>query len=64
MSGAILLTPRPSIDRYETLAEQLRSAGTSADSVAIHELAVRWLEDLASLQNLEITPAARLLPGR
>ena len=57
MSDAIPLPPRPNIERYKTLAKEFQVAAKSADEGAIHDFAVRWFEELAGLQNLEITPA-------
>jgi len=59
MSDAIPLAPRPNIERYRKLAKEFQSTCNSAEEGAIREFAVRWFEELARLQGLEISPAVR-----
>src|ERR1035438_4715244 len=59
MSDALPLPPRPNLEQYKKLAKDFQSACKSNESGAIHGWAVRWLEKLARLQSVEITPEVR-----
>jgi ankyrin repeat protein len=53
---ALPLSPRPNLEQYKKLAKDLVKACKSRDPSALHSWAKRWVESLASLTNLEITP--------
>ena len=53
---ALPLPPSPSLEQYKKLAKDLVKACKSADPRAIRAWAVRWIETLATLTQLVITP--------
>jgi ankyrin repeat protein len=60
MSDAHRLPPRPNLEQYKKVAKDFQHACKSSDSSAIRNCAARWVEKLAGLQGLEITPEVRL----
>ena len=58
---ALPLPHRPNLERYKNLAKDLLKACKSADSSAIRAWAERWVESLATLADVKITPE---LPAR
>lgn len=53
------LPPRPDLSQYATRARELVVAAGSADSGAVHTWATEWLETLAGLLGVSITPFVR-----
>jgi hypothetical protein len=53
MSDALPLPPRPNLDQYEMLANDLQHACKSGEPGAIRACATRWLETLAQLRDME-----------
>ncbi|MCI0391102.1 MAG: ankyrin repeat domain-containing protein [Acidobacteria bacterium] len=56
MSDALPLPPRPNLEQYKKLAKDFQHACKSGDPGAIRDWAARWVETIARLQGLEITP--------
>src|SRR5262249_30141446 len=56
MSDALPLPPRPNLEQYKTLARDFQRACRSTDPGAIRDWAAQWVENIARLQGLEITP--------
>src|SRR5580704_7820617 len=50
------LPPRPDLDQYKKRAKELVSASTSKDPGSIRAWATEWLEALARLLGVTITP--------
>lgn len=59
MSDALPLPPRPNLEQYKKLAKDFQHACKASDSGAIRDWAARWVETIARLQGLEITPEVR-----
>ena len=59
MSDALPLPPRPNREQYKKLAKDFQHACKSSDPGAIRDWAARWVEAIAQLQGLEITPEVR-----
>jgi len=53
------LPPRPNLSQYEKRAKELVVAAGSADPGAVHSWATGWLETLARLLEVSITPFVR-----
>src|SRR5687768_7692092 len=53
------LPPRPNLSQYEKRAKELVVAAGSADPGAVHSWATEWLETLARLLEVSITPFVR-----
>src|SRR5688572_2560668 len=53
------LPPRPDLSQYEKRAKELVVAAGSADPGAVHGWATEWLETLARLRGVSITPFVR-----
>ena len=53
---ALPLPPRPNLGQYKKLAKDLVKACKSAEPNAIHEWSARWIETLAKLSEITITP--------
>ena len=53
------LPPRPNLSQYEQRAKELVVAAGSADPGAVHSWAADWLEALAGLLGVSITPFVR-----
>src|SRR5215813_250129 len=56
MSDALPLPPRPNLEQYKTLARDFQRACRSTDPGAIRDWAAQWVENIARLQGIEITP--------
>ncbi len=56
MSDALPLPPRPDLEQYKTLAKDFQHACQSSDPSAIRQWASRWLETIARLRGVQITP--------
>jgi ankyrin repeat protein len=56
MSDALPLPPRPNLEQYKKLAKEFQHACKSSDQHAIRDWAAGWVETIARLQGLEITP--------
>src|SRR5215467_2413750 len=56
MSDALPLPPRPNLEQYKKLARDFHRACRSTDPGAIRDWAAQWVENIARLQGLEITP--------
>src|SRR5215813_7574887 len=56
MSDALPLPPRPNFEQYKKLAKDFQHACNSGDARAIRNWARRWVQTIARLQRLEITP--------
>ena len=59
MSDALPLPPRPNLEQYKKLAKDFKSACKSSDPGAVRGWAACWMEKIARLQDLEITPQVR-----
>ena len=59
MSDALPLPPRPNLEQYKKLAKTFQSACNSNDRGAVRMWSAHWLEKLARLQQVEITPQIR-----
>jgi hypothetical protein len=55
-TDAIPLAPRPNLEQYRKLAKDLLKASRAADTAAIRQWAVEWIERLARLQHSTATP--------
>ena len=53
------LPPRPNLSQYQKRAKELVVAVGSADPTAVHSWATEWLETLARLLDVSITPFVR-----
>ena len=56
MSDALPLPPRPNLEQYKTLAKDFQHACQSSDSSATRLCASRWVETIARLTGVQITP--------
>ena len=61
---ALPLPPRPNLKQYKKQAKDLVKACKSADPDAIRAWAKRWVETLATLANLAVTPELPVWPDR
>ena len=59
MSDALPLPPRPNIEQYRKLAKELKHASQSQNPDDILNWAKSWVEKLARLQGVKLTPEAR-----
>jgi ankyrin repeat protein len=55
-TDAIPLAPRPSLEQYRKQAKDLAKACRTGDIGAVREWATNWIERLARLQELTVTP--------
>jgi ankyrin repeat protein len=58
-ADALSLPPHPNLEQYKKLAKDFKSACKSSDPGAVGGWAARWMEKIARLQGLEITPQVR-----
>lgn len=56
MSDALPLPPRPNLEQYRKIARDLQHACNSPNAGAVRDWAARWVEAIARLRGVEITP--------